>query len=116
MQVPPMTLDSLAAGLDALADANTARPRRAVTAPDQAAAAWQLTLTSDHADVTTGALDAPIVEVSDWDGVLRHFGLDPALFEVVDDTVKMSRWQQSKRTETGDRDVVWLHAYKARFR
>jgi len=34
---------------------------------------------------------------------------------VVDDTVRMSKWQQSKRTESGDRDVVWLYSYRARF-
>jgi hypothetical protein len=35
---------------------------------------------------------------------------------VVDDKVKMSKWQQSKRTESGDRDVIWLYAYKAVFK
>lgn len=85
-------------------------------APDVAAAAWRLVQTSEHADVETGPLTQPIVTTTDWDGVLRHFGLDPAEFEVVDDTVKMSTWQQSKRLENGDRDTVWLHAYKARFR
>ena len=28
----------------------------------------------------------------------------------------MSTWQQSKRTETGDRDTVQLYSYSARFR
>ena len=82
-------------------------------APDASGHAWRSTLTSEHADIETGALAEP---VSDWSGVLRHFGLDPAEFEVVDDTVKMSSWQQSKRTEGGDRDSVWLYAYSARFR
>lgn len=99
---------SLADSLDEL------EPRRG-TAPDEAAAA-RLEMTSTHADVQTGPRTEPIVAVSDWDGVLRHFGLDPLEFEIVDDTVRMSRWQQSKRTEGGDRDVVWLHAYSARFR
>lgn len=80
--------------------------------PDKAGASWRLEETSTHADIETGELTAP---VKDWSGVLRHFGLDPAEFEVVDDTVKMSSWQQSKRTESGDRDLVWLYAYKARF-
>ncbi|MGL5816660.1 MAG: hypothetical protein ACRCYR_03785 [Phycicoccus sp.] len=66
--------------------------------------------------MSTGAVEAPIVAVSDWDGVLRHFGLDPGEFEIADDTVRMSRWQQSRRTDDGDRDMVWLHSYKARFR
>jgi hypothetical protein len=72
--------------------------------PDQAGAAWRSTMTSEFADIETGALPE---QVSDWDGVLRHFGLDPAEFEVVDDTVRMSSW------ESGD---GWKYAYRARFR
>lgn len=83
--------------------------------PDAAGAAWRSTLTSEHLDVETGAMGKPSLTVEDWDGVLRHFGLDPAEFTIVDDTVRMSSWQQSKRTESGDRDVVWLYSYKARF-
>ena len=86
------------------------------TAPHQAAAAWRVTVDSAGADVETGHLEKQILNVADWDGVLRHFGLDPAEFEVVDDSVSMSSWQQSKRTDDGDRDVVWLYSYKARFR
>ena len=66
-------------------------------------------------EFTTGEMSKPIQLASDWHDVLRGFGLDPAEFFVVDDTVRMSKWQQSKRTESGDRDVVWLYSYKARF-
>lgn len=86
------------------------------TAPHAAGGAWRSTVDAEGADVETGALEAPIESVADWDGVLRHFGLDPAEFEVVDDTVRMSSWQQSRRTDDGDRDMVWLYSYKARFR
>lgn len=79
------------------------------------AQAARVTLTSEHADVETGPIE-PITSVSDWDGVLRMFGLDPAEFQIVDDTVRMSRWQQSKRTDSGDRDVAWLQSYSARFK
>jgi hypothetical protein len=69
----------------------------------------------DGGEFQTGELRAPIELRSDWDDVLRGFGLDPAEFYVVDDTVRMSKWQQSKRTESGDRDVVWLSdAHRAR--
>lgn len=54
--------------------------------------------------------------LTDWSGVFRQFNLDPELFEIVDDTVRMSSWQQSKRTDSGDRDVVTLYSYRARFR
>jgi hypothetical protein len=70
---------------------------------------------SDGGEFQTGEMSQPITLSEDWDGVLRGFGLDPEVFYVVDDTVRMSKWQQSKRTENGDRDVVWLYAYKARF-
>jgi hypothetical protein len=99
---------------DALDGLGIPAPRKG-TSPDEAAAA-RLEMTSTHADVTTGPLEAPLVAVSDWEGVLRHFGLDPAEFEIVDDTVRMSRWQQSKGLEDGTRSTVWLHSYSARFR
>ena len=70
---------------------------------------------SDGGEFTTGELTAPIEFSKDWDSVLEGFGLDPTIFFVVDDTVRMSKWQTSKRTEDGDRDVVWLYSYKARF-
>jgi hypothetical protein len=68
----------------------------------------------DGGEIYTGVLDTPIAD--DWTPILRSFGLDPDVFMVVDDKVKMSKWQQSKRTESGDRDVIWLYAYKAVFK
>src|SRR5699024_7452595 len=44
------------------------------------------------------------------------FNLDANEFEVVDDTVRMSTWQQSKRSDTGERDAIQLFSYSARFR
>lgn len=64
-------------------------------------------------EIYTGVLDKPITD--DWGPILRGFGLDPDVFEVVGDQVKMSKWQQSAR-HNGDRDVIWLYAYKAVFR
>ena len=69
----------------------------------------------DGGEFQTAALDRPITLATDWIAVLEGFGLDPDEFYVVDDTVRMSKWQQSKRTESGDRDIVWLYSYKARF-
>jgi hypothetical protein len=77
--------------------------------PDQAGAAWRSTMTSEFADIETGALPE---QVSDWDGVLRHFGLNPAEFEIVDDTVRMSSWQQSKRLDSGGAGHVTLYSYR----
>ena len=69
---------------------------------------------SDGGELQTSTMEAPLV--GDWDGVLRSFGLDPSVFEIVDDTVRMSKWQSSKRLENGDRDLIWLYSYRARFR
>lgn len=52
----------------------------------------------------------------DWGRLLRHFNLDPECFEVVDDTVRMSTWEQSARSKAGDRDKTQLWSYSARFR
>lgn len=57
--------------------------------------------------------DTPI---TDWDFVFKKFNLDPDAFEIIGDSVRMSMWQQSKRTENGDRDVINLYSYRAQFR
>jgi hypothetical protein len=68
----------------------------------------------DGGEIATGTLTAPLL-VSDWDAVLKSFGLDPAIFQVADDKVRMSKWQSSKRLENGDRDLIWLYSYRATF-
>jgi len=66
----------------------------------------------DGGEISTGILTAPL---SDWTSILLSFGLDPNVFEVSDDKVRMSKWQSSKRLENGDRDLIWLYSYKATF-
>jgi len=62
-------------------------------------------------------VDIPATEtISDWSDVFRQFKLDPEAFEIVGDTVRMSSWQQSKRTEDGDRDTITLYSYRGSFR
>ncbi|MEE8666850.1 MAG: hypothetical protein SOI13_01565 [Bifidobacterium mongoliense] len=58
-------------------------------------------------------MDHPI---TDWSEVFKRFHLDPQKFAIADDTVRMSTWQQSRRLANGDRDVVDLYSYRARFR
>jgi hypothetical protein len=60
-------------------------------------------------------LDAPVVD-SDFSRVFRIFQQNPDEFEIVDDTVRMTSWQQSKALEDGTRDIVQLYSYGARFR
>lgn len=58
----------------------------------------------------------PLETAEDWDHIFAQFNLDPQQFEVVGDTVRCSTWQQSKRTDNGDRDVINLYSYRALFR
>ena len=81
--------------------------------PPENQRAWA-EVTPDGGEISTGVLPTPIT--TDWTAILVGFGLDPTVFEVVDDTVRMSKWQTSKRLENGDRDVAWLYSYRARFR
>lgn len=71
-----------------------------------------LDLTSEGGEFTDIRSETPI---SDWSDVFRRFNLDPQKFAIVDDTVRMSMWEQSKRLENGDRDTVHLYSYRARF-
>lgn len=54
--------------------------------------------------------------VTDFGPLFKLFNLDPDVWLVEDDTVRMSMWQQSRRTEQGERDVVNLYSYRAKFR
>lgn len=75
----------------------------------------KITIESDGGSFEDVTLDAPVVD-SDFSRVFRIFQQDPDEFEIVDDTVRMSTWQQSKRTEDGSRDLVQLYSYSARFK
>jgi hypothetical protein len=72
-------------------------------------------VTPEGGEFTDVVLDAPI-ESDDWSRIFRIFQLNADEFEVVDDTVRMSTWQQSKATDNGDRDLVQLYSYSARFK
>ena len=67
----------------------------------------------DGGELATGVLTEPLGD--DWSAILKSFGLDPTVFEVVGDKVRMSKWQSSKRLENGDRDLIWLYSYRATF-
>lgn len=53
---------------------------------------------------------------TDWDHVFERFNLDPDAYEIEGDTVRISHWQQSRRTNDGDRDLVNLYSYRAKFK
>ena len=78
---------------------------------------------SGKADITSKdvtfhgvVFDSNCEDAQDWTPIFKIFRLDPTQFEIVDDTVKISTWQQSKRLENGHRDTVQLWAHSARFR
>lgn len=73
-----------------------------------------LDVTSDGATANNIVVESPILD--DWSPVFALFNLNADEFEVVDDTVRMSTWQTSRRTDDGDRDTVQLYSYSARFK
>lgn len=94
---------------DQLADAATTAPT-----PTDPYNKGRIDITPDGAEVKSVTVDQPIE--TDWTPVFALFNLDANVFEVVDDTVRMSTWQQSKGLEDGTRDVAQLYSYSARFR
>lgn len=73
-------------------------------------------ITPDAVTFQGVVVDKDCQRAQDWGPIFAIFGLDPDEFEIVDDTVRISTWQQSKRLENGARDVVQLWAHSARFR
>ncbi|WP_280389806.1 hypothetical protein [Nocardia wallacei] len=85
-----------------------------IAEPSEPTGKGSIDVTSDGATVNNVVVDGPIN--GDWSRVFELFRLDSSEFEVVDDTVRMSTWQQSRRADAGDRDAVQLWSYSARFR
>lgn len=75
----------------------------------------KITIESDGGTFEDVTLDGPVVD-SDFSRVFRIFQQDPDEFEIVDDTIRMSTWQQSKGLDDGTRDIVQLYSYSARFK
>lgn len=67
----------------------------------------------------TGLVTAEPIKPGDYEGAFAKVyalaGLNPADYRIVDETVRFSAWQQSKRLENGDRDTITLYSYRARF-
>lgn len=70
-------------------------------------------VTPDGARVNNIIVTSPVL--TDWTPVFGLFNLDASIFEVVNDTVKMSTWQQSKALDDGTRDIIQLYSYSAQF-
>ena len=87
----------------------------AANEPNEQQSKARATVGLDGGVIETGTLVKPIDLASDWNAVLISFGLDPTIFQVAGDSVRMSKWQSSKRLENGDRDLIWLYSYRASF-
>lgn len=74
----------------------------------------KLELGPDGGEFSDAVLDAPVVD-NDFSRIFRIFQLNPDEFEIVDDTVRMTTYQQSANTD-GDRDLIQLYSYGARFK
>lgn len=74
----------------------------------------RIDITPDGAQVNNVVVESPVNE--DWTSVFALFNLDADAFDVVDETVRMSTWQQSKALEDGTRATIQLYSYSARFR
>lgn len=73
----------------------------------------EFNLTGDTGSFTGYVSETPLTDFSD---VFRLFNRDPDEFVIVDDSVSMKAWQQSKGLEDGTRSTVTLYSYGARFR
>lgn len=82
---------------------------------EEAATKGRVNVTPEGGDFENVTVDSPIVD-GDWSRIFTVFRLDPNRFEVADDTVRMSTWQQSKALDDGTRDIVQLYSYSARFK
>lgn len=85
---------------------------------DQARPRLEVDAGPDGGEFKNLVVEAPLAP-GDFQGAFaeayRLAGLDPEHYRIVDDTVRFSTWQQSARGKNGDRDLVTLYAYRARF-
>jgi predicted phosphodiesterase len=64
-------------------------------------------------EITTAALTGP---PGDWDAILASRGLDPALYEVVGDTVLWCSWDGWTRNADGESEPAICYSFKAEIR
>lgn len=70
-------------------------------------------LGADDGSINTGPLDKPLQSHTD---ALLLLNVDPAVWELVDDTVRISRWQVSFRDDEGEMVTEWRHALRGRIK
>lgn len=90
----------------------TTQRRKGSRKPDHVPTGAQLEVEADRGKLCTGVLDKP---ATDFGFVFEKFGLDPNKYRIAGDTVRMSTWEQSRRTEGGEFETVQLFSYRAQF-
>lgn len=75
-----------------------------------------VTETADGVEIVNARFNTPEPDQTDWSRVFERFGLSPDAFELVGDSVRMSSWDQSRRVDDGDRDLVQLYSFRATFK
>lgn len=65
---------------------------------------------------TTNPLDPTDTDGGAFTRIFELAGVNQADFELVQDSFKFSTWQQSKASDSGDRDLVQLYSYRGTFR
>jgi hypothetical protein len=88
------------------------KPAPVAAAPESDKLTGRVDITPNGGEFVDVQTEQP---VGDWDAVFARFDLDPAKYAVKDNTVRMSTWEQSKRLENGERDVIKLFSYRASF-
>lgn len=65
---------------------------------------------------TTNPLDPTDTDGGAFTRIFELAGVNQADFDLVQDSFKFSTWQQSKASDSGDRDLVQLYSYRGTFR
>lgn len=78
--------------------------------PEEPVQLGSLEIAGDSGTLTTGTLDAPIL---DWGPILAIWGLDPGAFEVVE-PVTLKAWDGYAKDAEGEITSKRLYSYKAR--
>ena len=76
---------------------------------------YELNAATGEGEFNNVTTNQPLETATDWRHIFERFKLDPDRFEIVGNTVRCSMWQQSRRTDDGDRDVIDLYSYRAQF-
>lgn len=84
--------------------------------PAEQLGAGRVDVDNDGATITGATVAESYEARGNFDHVFALFNLDPAAFDVADETVRCTTWQQSKALDDGSRDIVQLYAYSFRAR